>query len=273
MNKTILYFTTLILLTLTLQAKMIDGIAMIVEGEAITTAEIRAVQTQLSVSKEEAENLLIQDRLQKSAMKDVKVSEESIDAKIAEIAAQNNLTIKKMQKILLQQGTPWVKYRKSIKEGLKKSKFFQKEVVSSIPNPSKDELHRFYNANKKLFTIPSRITVKEYSSRSKKKIDAFLKTRRGTHIRSRTITKYTKKMEPALLSTLLETQKGNYTRPINTGAKYIVFKILSKKGKISMPFESAQGAVTAKWKQQQQQKALKDYFEKLRTRADIQKIR
>jgi len=273
MNKTILYFTTLILLTIVLQSKMMDGIAMIVEGEAVTTAEIRAVQTQLAVSKEEAINLLIQDRLQKSAMNDIKISEESIDSKIAEIAAQNNLTIPKMQKVLLKQGTPWVKYRKGVKTSLKKSKFFQKEVVDSIPTPSKDELQLFYNKHKKLFNIPTRISLIEYSSTSKDKIDRFLKTRKAKNVKSRKITKSTKKMEPSLLTTLLQTQNGNYTRPINAGDKYIVFKVLSKKGKTTMPFEAAKGAVANKWKEQQQQKALKDYFEKLRTRADIQKIR
>ena len=40
-----------------------------------------------------------------------------------------------------------------------------------------------------------------------------------------------------------------------------------------MGFEEAKGAVTARWKQQQQTKALKDYFEKLKTNADVQYIR
>jgi hypothetical protein len=40
-----------------------------------------------------------------------------------------------------------------------------------------------------------------------------------------------------------------------------------------MSFEAAQGAVTAKWRQQQQSKALKDYFEKIKTNADIQVLR
>ena len=40
-----------------------------------------------------------------------------------------------------------------------------------------------------------------------------------------------------------------------------------------MSYEAAQGAVAAKWKQQQQAKALKDYFEKIKTNADIQILR
>ncbi len=261
------------LLSLVLQAKMIDGIALVVEGEAVTTAEIKAVQTQMGVSKKEAIELLIQDKLQKSVVKDIHIPQESIDAKIAEIAAQNNITIPKMQKILAQEGTPWVQYRKSIEEGLKKSKFFQQNILTSIPDPSQEELKRFYRNNKTLFTIPSHISLIEYSSASKKRIDNFLKTRKATRIQSRKINKSTKNMEPSLLTTLLQTQNGNYTRPINTGTKYVVFKVLSKTGESTMPFEAAQEAVAAKWKQQQQQKVLKDYFEKLRTRADIQRIR
>lgn len=273
MNKIILHLIVLVAITAALQAKMIDGIALIVEGEAVTTAEIRAVQAQLGVPKKEAIDLLIQDRLQKSAMKDIQIPEESIDAKISDIAAQNNITVPKMQKILLEQGTTWVQYRKSIKESLKKSKFFQKEVVASIPKPSDDELKLFYNSHKELFTIPTSISLTEYSSPSKSKIDTFMKTRTAKNIKSRTITKYTKNLEPSMLTILMQTQNGNYTRPINAGDRHIVYRVNSKKGRTTMPFEMAKGAVGAKWKEQQQSKALKDYFEKLRTRADIQKIR
>ncbi len=273
MNKTLLHLFVMFALATVLQAKMIDGIALIVEGEAVTTAEIRAVQTQLGITKDQAIDLLIQDRLQKVAMKDIKISEESIDEKISEIAAQNDLTIPKMQKVLLEQGTSWVQYRKSIKESLKKSKFFQKEVVASIPSPSEDELKIFHNDHKELFTIPTTISVTEYTSPSKTKIDAFMKTRKAKNVTSRALTKYTKDLEPSMLAILMQTQNGNYTRPINAGDRYIVYRVNSKEGQTAMPFEMAKGAVAAKWKEQQQQKALKDYFEKLRTRADIQKIR
>jgi len=40
-----------------------------------------------------------------------------------------------------------------------------------------------------------------------------------------------------------------------------------------MSFEDAKGAVAGKWRQQQQGKALKDYFEKLKTNADVKVIR
>lgn len=254
-------------------AKMMDAIAIVVEGEPITTAEIRAVQQQMQVSKEQATNLLIQDRLQKSAMRDVHIEEADIDAKIAAIAAQNNLTIPKMQKILKEQGTSWNKYRSSVKEAMKKEKFYQEKVVRSITAPSEDELKLFYKNHQKEFTIPASVNLVEYSAPSEKSMKKFLQTKNPKGVKSRSVTKSTKDLNPALLGSILQTQDGSFTRPFNAGDRYISYKVLSKEGKVSMPFEAAKGAVAAKWKQQQQSKALKDYFEKIKTDADIQILR
>ena len=273
MKKILLLLITLFVFTTILPAKMVDGIAMIVEGEAITTAEIRAVQTQLGIPKNKAIDLLIQDRLQKSSMKDILIDETLIDQKIESIAAQNHVSIKKMQKILKQSGTPWVKYRASIKDALKKEKFYQEKIITSIPAPSTDELKLYYNSHKKEFTLPSRINMVEYTAKDKATIDKFLKTHKQKYVSAKKIQKATKSIDETLLSMLLSTPNGGYTQAINAGDKYIVYKVISKTGKIPMSFELAQNAVDARWKQAQQQKALKDYFEKLRTRADIQILR
>ncbi|RRS32171.1 MAG: hypothetical protein P794_01990 [Epsilonproteobacteria bacterium (ex Lamellibrachia satsuma)] len=271
MKKLILLgFITLLTLA---HARMVDGIALIVEGEAVTTSEIRAVQRQVGVSKAQAIDLLIQDRLQKAAMKNIHISEDEIDAKIAKIAAQNNISIPKMQKILKQRGTSWAKYRSSIREAMKKEKFYKEKVVATIPAPSEDELKLFYRNHKKEFVIPSSISMIEYSTSSKQTMEKFLRTKNTKGIKSRSVTKKTKTLNPALLSMLLRTQNGAYTRPLNTGDKYVVYKVKSKNGRVGMPFESAKGAVAARWRQQQQGKALKDYFSKMRTSADVQILR
>ena len=260
------------LATLT-QAKMVDGIALIVEGEAVTTAEIRAVRQQLRLTKAKAIDLLIQDRLQKAAMRDIDISEDAIDGKIAQIAAQNNVSIPKMQKLLKQRGTTWIKYRASIKNAMKKDKFYKEKVVATISAPSENELKMFYAKHKKEFTIPSRINMTEYSSKTEEAIKKFLRTKNTKGIKSRSVTKKTKGLNPTLLSMLLRTGNGAYTPPFNAGDKYLVYKIKSKTGKVGMSFEAAKGAVTAKWKQQQQGEALKDYFEKMKTNADVQILR
>ena len=272
MTKKLVLLTLMTFFTFT-HAKMVDGIACIVDGEAVTTAEIRAIQRQFRVSKKEATDLLIKDRLQKSAMKNIQVEESAIDKKIANIAAQNNLTIPKMQKILKQQGTSWSKYRKSIRMALKKEKFYQEKVLSTIPQPSEDELKLFYRNHKKEFLAPSSVSLIEYSSSSEASMKKFLQTKNKKGIKSHSVKKSTKDLNPTLLGTILQTQNSHYTRPFNAGDRYISYKVLSKNGKRTMPYEAARGAVAAKWKQQQQNKALKDYFEKLKTNCDVQMLR
>lgn len=268
-----LFLLGCILFAITTQAKMVDGIALIVEGEPVTTAEIRALQKQMSISKQQAKNLLIQDRLQKSAMRDIVIDETSIDSKISAIAAQNNITVPKMQKILKAQGTSWTRYRNTIREAMKKEKFFKNHVLSSIPEPSDDELKLYYKNHKKDFFAPKNVNLIEYSATSESKLKDFLTGKKTKGVKSRSVKKLTKNLNPTLLGTILGTQNGAYTRPFNAGDRFITYKVLSKNGKMMLPFETAKPAVSAKWKREQQSKALKDYFEKLKTNADIQIIR
>ena len=255
------------------QAKMVDGIALIVNGEAVTTTEIRAVQKQMHVSKKQATDMLIADRLQKAAMRNVSIPDSAIDSRIAHIAAQNNLTVPKMQKILKQQGTTWRKYRKSVKERMKKDKFYREKASATLTKPSEDELKLFYEKNKKTFIIPSSISMIEYSASSEKTLKNFLETKKKKGVRSRSVKKSTKNINSAMLKTILRTQNGSFTRPFNNGNKFISYKIVSKNGNRPMSYDDAKGAIAGKWRQQQQGKALKDYFEKLKTNADVQYIR
>lgn len=270
--KKLILLSFITLLTLS-HAKVVDAIAIIVEGEPITTAEIRAIKAQMSVSDKEARSMLIQDRLQQSAMRDISIEEDAIDSKVADIAAQNNLTIPKMQKILKEQGTSWSKYRKSIRDAMKKEKFFQENVVNSIPEPSEDDLKLYYNGHKEDFIAPSDISLIEYSAPTQKAMKNFLETKNEKGIKSRSVQKKTSALNPGLLGTILQTQDGSFTRPLNAGSHYISYKVISKSGQVTMPFSAAQGAVKARWKQQQQNKAVKDYFEKLKTNADVQTLR
>jgi len=255
------------------QAKMVNAIAMTVDGEPITTSEIRNLQQKAQITKQQAIDLLVQDRLQNIAMKKITVPESDIDARIGQIASQNNLSVAKMQKLLKAQGTSWTLYRKTVKDGIKKQKFYKTTVASTIPDPTEDELKIFYQNHKKEFIIPKSIKMVEYSSPSESKLKKFLQSKNASGIESKSVTKSTSNINKALLGKILQTQNGSFTRPLNAGDRYISYKVLSKDGQRSMSFDNAKGAVAGRWKQEQQGKVLKDYFEKMKTEADIRKIR
>jgi len=255
------------------QARMACAVALTVDGEAITTSEIAKLQHKAHMSRQQAIDLLIQDRLQKEAMKDIKISEETIDAKVSQIANLNNLTVPQMQKLLKQQGTKWSSYRESIRQAMKKERFFKEKVSKTILPPSEDQLKLYYENHKETFVLPTSLNLTEYSSTSEKKILNFLRTGKKKGIRSSTKTKKTEGMNPAMLSMLLSTPDGAFTKPINAGDKWIVFKVNSKNGKKQMSFEDARNAVAGRWRQEQQAQALKDYFSKMKSEANIRLIR
>ncbi len=271
MKKTLLLLT--MLTTTSLYATMMDAIALIVEGEPITTSEIQTLQKRGHMSKKQAIDLLIQDRLQKVAMKDISIPEEEVDKEVSRIAQQNGLSIKKMQQLLQKQGTSWGKYRESIRNALKKRNFFKSKVAANIPTPTEDELKLFYQNHKKEFKIPESISVTEYSASSKEKIQHFLKTHKSNGIKSKQMTKQAKNLNPAMLGMFLQTPNGSFTAPINAGDRWVVYKVLAKSGSVQMPYENARGAVAARWRQMQQNQAIKDYFKKMKTEANIHYLR
>ena len=256
------------------EAKVLNGIGIIVEDEPITTAEIRAVQQSMRISKQKAIDLLIQSSLQKSVSKDIHVSDDEIDGKIEQISAINKISIKKMQQILKKQGMKWYDYRQRVKTEIKKQKFYQSNIAPLIPIPGEDQLKLFYKKNKKLFKVPTSITMTEYSAASMSQLKSFASTKKMTQgIRSRTVTKRERDLTPQLFSMAISTPVGGFLQPMNAGNQFVMYKIKSKSGAKILDYEKARNGVIQAWKHKQRKQATEDYFKKLKTSANIVYVR
>jgi len=204
-------------------------------------------------------------------MKDIVVPQSEVDQKISMIAANNNITVAKMQEILKSQGTPWAKYRENITTAIKKEKFFNQYVSKEVPDPSETEMKQLYTKYQQQFIMPSTINVTEYSTSTKEGIEQFLKTKKG--LKGTSSNKSTKSLDSTMLGMLMQTPDGGFTRYMNAGDRYVVYKVNSKSGRTQLDYESAKPAIVGRWKQEQQTKALQDYFNKMRSKADIEIIR
>jgi parvulin-like peptidyl-prolyl isomerase len=252
--------------------RMLDAIAIIVEGQPVTTREIDSVRHKLNVSRQKAIDLLIQDRLQKAAMKDIVVTDEQVDEEIKHIAERNRLSVARLQEILKSQGTSWSAYRKSVKNMIKQRIFFRDKVAQTLPQPTENELKRYYETHKDEFVAPATIRVVEYSAPNEKTLKNYLKNKKG-NVTVRKKTLKSAELSPALLDMLLRTPDGDTTAPLNAGGAYVAYKVLSKNGRMNLPFSSAREAVASRWMMQQRERALKDYFKKMRTEANIRYLR
>ncbi|MEA3492568.1 MAG: peptidyl-prolyl cis-trans isomerase [Campylobacterota bacterium] len=271
--KNLLLLSVILLATLT-HAKIYNAVAIVVDGEPITTQEISAVQSQLGVSKKEAQDMLIDNRLQKHAMKNISVSEDEIDKRVALIAKQNNLSLKKMQRAIKEQGQSWNKFRDQTKTSIQKQKFFRTKIAQTISEPSEDELKIFYRNNRKLFSMPSNISVIEFSAPTADKIQAVLDNDANQNgVKQRRVKITGKDITPQLLAMISQSEIGEFTPAFNNGSAYVTYKIIGKGKKRMKPYEDVKKSVAMAWKRKEQESAVKDYFKKMKSSATIEIIR
>jgi len=259
------------------QAQMIDAIAIDVEGEPITTLEIQAVQEKLKMSKQAAVETLIKDRLEKSAIKKagIQIPQEAIQAKINAIASSKGLTQSKMKEILTQKGLTWESYIEQLKTEMKKERFFQEVILSSIERPSDAELESYYNTNKAEFSnAPRQMSLVAYTSDSTTALQQAIANplRPISGVTKNNILAASNEMSPALLNLIESTPINSFSKPVNTGKGFISYFVKSK-GSGQSGFAAVKNAVAARWVQEQRVQAGKDFLNKLKANANIRVVR
>ena len=267
----------LICTLLSTQAQMIDAIAIDVEGEPITTLEIQAVQQKLKMSKQAAVETLIKDRLEKSAIKKagIIISQEEIQAKVNAIASSKGLTQTKMKELLRQKGLTWEMYIEQLTTEMKKERFFQQVILSTIDRPSDDELENYYNTHQAEFSnAPRQMSLVAYTSNSAKSLQQAISNpmqpTAGVHKRNALIS--SNEISPALLELIDHTTVNSFTKPVNTGKGFVAYYVKSK-GSNQGTFSAVKNAVVARWMQEQRVQAGQDFLNKLKSNANIRVIR
>jgi len=266
-------FLLLFVIGIVSNAKMINAVAMSVNGLAITTAEIKAVSKQYHVDKKTAQEMLILDRVQQSVLKNITVDESQVQERLNMIAAQNNISVQKMKKILKTQGVSWEKYKKKIENSIKKQKLFAQQIAPNIAPPSQQKLKQIYKNNQALLKVPSVITVIEYSSKDRDKLLKALKDKSFKSVKSKKKKLYTKKLDKSMNRMLVSLGIGRYSEVLSNGNEYIVYKVISKSGSRIMSFDEASSMLNGIYMQEQQEKLLKEYFAKEKLKAKIKKLR
>jgi len=257
--------------------QVIDAVAIDVEGEAITMLEIQAVQEKLNMSKEAAVETLIKDRLEKSAIKKagITVSQQEIEQKVNAIAQSKGLTQQQMQGILLKKGLTWQSYLEQLRTEIKKERFFQEVILSSIDRPSDSELETYYNTHQEAFqNAPRQMSLVLYKSLTASSLqEAIANPLKNTFaVTKENILASSNEMPPALVNLINNTPDNSFTKPINTGKEYIAYYVKSK-GSNQVGFAAVKNAVVARWLQEQRVQAGKDFFNKLKSNAKIRVIR
>jgi len=257
--------------------QIIDAVAIDVEGEAITMLEIQAVQQKLKMSKQAAVETLIKDRLEKSAIEkaNINISQAEIEQKVNAIAQSKGMTQAQMQGVLMQKGLTWQSYLEQLRTEMKKERFFQEVILSTIDRPSDSELETYYNTHKESFqNAPRQMSLVLYKSPNASSLqEAIANPMKNTFgVSKENVLASSNEMPPALVNLIDKTAINTFTKPINTGKGFIAYYVKSK-GSSQSGFVAVKNAVITRWLQEQRVQAGKDFFNKLKSNAKIRVIR
>lgn len=272
------YFLIFLLIVSTLSSKMIDAISITVNGDPITLSEIRTFSQKNHLSKEDAVNALIQQKIEEEQIRKngIYATPDEVDKRIMMIAKQNHMTTAQFEAALKKEGKTLESLRHDLEEQIKKEKLYRKILAGKLKKPSEEELKAFYESHKKEFTIPGTVKIQEYLSNDPRALQTIrmqpMMMLPNVKITPRTLDP--QKTNPQLMQLILSTPVKEFTPIVNLGQNQAAMFFVVSKGKPKVaPYNQVKQAIMMRLMKEQEQANLIAYFEKKKSEADINVLR
>ena len=253
-------------LVISLYAKVIDSIAIIVNNIPITTYDIQQA-TQKLKDKRVAIDFLINRAILQSAIKErgIYVDDFDIDKAMQEIARKNGMSLFNFKNYLLQKGE-----LNNLKEQLKLNLEKEKLIQTLNIRVTQDDIQEYYNSHKSLFQVPSKIDVTEYSSNDKNSLKEIISNPLANvnNVSVKNITFDVNNTNPRLYKFLASKNEGSFTPIVNIDG-YKTFYIEKKYNPTLLPLKMVENQIYQMLMTKKSNEALNDFILKLRAKADI----
>ncbi len=258
-------------------ARVVGGIAMLVNGDPITTYELKSFARKNHISMNDAVNSLIQQKLelQEAAKLGITANNLEIDNEMLKLAKKNGLSLDAFKREVVREGKSLSELQNDIRKKIIKDKLYQTILSSSLEKPTEEDLKRFYELHSKELNAPTKVDVIQYVSMDKERLRTKLRTPafpiEGVSEGKTSVP--LNAVPPQLAEILLKTKVGRYTPILNIGqGRYVAFKILKKHQK-HIPYESIKPKLFGAYINERQQAKLVEFFEKKKAEANIKVIR
>lgn len=257
-------------------AKYINGISAIIDGEIITDYDIQKLIDALKISPSQALNILIRQKLEDAQIKAMEInpSEIEINAQMSQIGARSGFKDwGEFEKALKNQGVNINDFRVQVKNNIALEKLYSNITNRPNANITQENARRFYQNNKSLFSRFINATITQYSSQNAQDLEN-LKAKKPNNALSAKAQKISATSTDARLVELVANTKiGDFTPIIPQGGFYVMFKINDKDGIYTPNFEDIEENVAQAMIAQEKEAMIEDYFNKLRVSANIQIIK
>lgn len=257
--------------------KIVGGVAIKVNGDPITLYEIKLIQKDKGFSKDQAIEFLVAQRLKTQEIERLKINidDERLDREIENIATQNQMNLQQFLLALKQEGIEYEMYRDELKDQIE-TRELMRNVLLSADTSSEDEIHKYYNKHKSEFNTPKEVEVARYTSKNPKLLE---RTRANPNTAISGVEKTQEKLEldalnPQVAQLFSSLKEGKFSPILDSGGgTYVTFRVIKKIGQSTMSFEEARNYIAQKLSQNNQEKVLSEYFEKIKQKAHIQTLR
>lgn len=271
------YLFLLVLFMGVMNAGIIDGVAIKVDGNIITLYQIKEVEKKDNVDENKAKNILIKERIKENEIKrlGIKVDDSKVEDEINNIVISNGITRDELKDALKAQGVDFETYKKRLREHIINRELMQKILQTSPNITNEDDLKRYYEENKTEFAFPTKIKVTSYTSTNDAALQQFLRNpiTLNPNITSKEEEIDLKSLPQQIVNVFLQTPEKKFTPVLNSGNTLIVFFIKEKIDKEILPFDEIRENVLQKYTQARENDILNDYFDKIRANANIEFLR
>ncbi|CAJ99627.1 SurA N-terminal domain-containing protein [Helicobacter acinonychis] len=261
----------------TLEDKVVGGISLLVNGSPITLYQIQEEQEKFKVSKNQARDRLIADRIKNQEIERLKIhiDDDRLDQEMAMMAQQQGMDLDHFKQMIMAEGH-YKTYRDQLKEHLEMQELLRNILLTNVDTSSETKMREYYNKHKEQFSIPMEVETVRYSSTSQEDLERAMSDPNlevpGVNKANETIEMKT--LNPQIAQVFISHEKDSFTPIMNGGGgQFITFYIKEKKGKNEVSFSQAKQFIAQKLVEESKDKILEEHFEKLRVKSRIVMIR
>ncbi len=268
-----------IMFVASLSAEIVDGVAVVVKGSAITLYDIKKEMRVTNVDAKTATDTLIRKTLEALEIKErrISVSGAKVYEDIKKTAARNNLSVDGFyEAVRNSSGLSSAELKEKIKEKLLSQNLYSAIAYSSISNPSEDEVEAYFESHKDSFIHPSGFKVVIYNSKDRARLQEKINNPMfyAPDILTNEQTLPYDKISPELASLLERTPINTFTDVVPDGkGGYASFYIKEVETLKELTLDSVKNQIINTIMGEQREQVLGDYFARLRHNADIKIIR
>ncbi|GHQ82224.1 hypothetical protein VN0406_14080 [Helicobacter pylori] len=261
----------------TLEDNVVGGISLLVNGSPITLYQIQEEQEKSKVSKAQARDRLIAERIKNQEIERLKihVDDDKLDQEMAMMAQQQGMDLDHFKQMLMAEGH-YKLYRDQLKEHLEMQELLRNILLTNVDTSSETKMREYYNKHKEQFSIPTEIETVRYTSTNQEDLERAMS---NPNLEVPGVSKANEKIEmktlnPQIAQVFISHEQGSFTPVMNGGGgQFITFYIKEKKGKNEVSFSQAKQFIAQKLVEESKDKILEEHFEKLRVKSRIVMIR